>query len=58
MPSVREGRRRQAVHVLDAYNFASNSYWENGLGLDLGYPQPLPTGTELLSDRLMANRLR
>lgn len=38
----------QTVHILDAYNFASNTYWEGVLGLDLTYPQPLPTGTELL----------
>ncbi|NUN68024.1 hypothetical protein HCU40_25805 (plasmid) [Pseudanabaena biceps] len=38
----------QTVHILDAYSFASNSYWEGVLGLELSYPQPLPTGTELL----------
>lgn len=38
----------QTVHVLDAYNFASNAYWEGVLGLDLSYPQPLPSGTAQL----------
>ena len=38
----------QTVHVLDAYNFASNEYWEGVLGLELSYPRPLPVGAELL----------
>jgi Ca2+-binding RTX toxin-like protein len=38
----------QTVHVLDAYNFASNDYWEGVLGLELTYPRPLPVGTDLL----------
>ena len=38
----------QTLHILDAYGFGTNSYWEGVLGVDLGYPQPLPTGTELL----------
>jgi Ca2+-binding RTX toxin-like protein len=38
----------QTVHILDAYNFASNDYWEGVLGLELNYPQPLPVGTDLL----------
>jgi Ca2+-binding RTX toxin-like protein len=38
----------QTVHVLDAYGFNSNAYWESVLGIDLSYPRPLPTGTELL----------
>jgi hypothetical protein len=37
----------QTVHILDAYNFASNAYWEGVLGLELSYPQPLPMGAEL-----------
>lgn len=37
----------QTVHILDAYNFASNSYWEGVLGLDLTYPQT-PAGNTLL----------
>jgi 2',3'-cyclic-nucleotide 2'-phosphodiesterase (5'-nucleotidase family) len=38
----------QTVHVLDAYSFASNDYWEGVLGLELSYPRPLPVGAELL----------
>jgi Ca2+-binding RTX toxin-like protein len=38
----------QTVHILDAYNFASNDYWEGVLGLELTYPRPLPTGTDML----------
>jgi predicted extracellular nuclease/2',3'-cyclic-nucleotide 2'-phosphodiesterase (5'-nucleotidase family) len=38
----------QTLHILDSYGFANNSYWEGVLGVDLGYPRPLPTGTELL----------
>lgn len=37
----------QTVHILDAYSFASNAYWEGILGLELSYPQPLPIGAEL-----------
>ncbi|MEY2883824.1 MAG: hypothetical protein RL490_1548, partial [Pseudomonadota bacterium] len=38
----------QTVHILDAYNYASNAYWEGVLGIDLSYPEPLPTGTALV----------
>jgi VCBS repeat-containing protein len=38
----------QTVHVLDAYGFSSNAYWEGVLGIELNYPRPLPTGIELL----------
>lgn len=30
----------QTVHIIDAYNFASNAYWEGVLGLDLSYTRP------------------
>jgi predicted extracellular nuclease len=38
----------QTLHIVDAYNFASNAYWEAALGVDLSYPRPLPTGGDLL----------
>ncbi len=38
----------QTLHIVDAYNFASNAYWEAALGADLSYPRPLPIGGELL----------
>ncbi|MFZ4688164.1 MAG: choice-of-anchor I family protein, partial [Polymorphobacter sp.] len=38
----------QTVFLLDAYGLATNAYWENALGIDLTYPRPLPTGTELV----------
>ncbi len=36
----------QTVHILDAYGFGSNDYWEGVLGIDLTYPRPLPSGSE------------
>ncbi|KPF79313.1 hypothetical protein IP88_02090 [alpha proteobacterium AAP81b] len=36
----------QTVHILDAYGFGSNDYWEGVLGLDLTYPRPLPSASE------------
>ncbi len=36
----------QTVHIIDAYNFATNAFWEAQLGLDLNYPRPLPSGLE------------
>jgi len=39
----------QTVKILDAYNFASNGYWESELGIDLTYPRPLPSGSDLLA---------
>ncbi|GGE17238.1 hypothetical protein GCM10011529_24690 [Polymorphobacter glacialis] len=38
----------QQVHVLDAYGFASNNYWENMLGVDLTYAVPQPLGSEII----------
>lgn len=38
----------QTLHILDAYGYGNNAAWEALLGMDLGYPQPLPTGTELV----------
>ena len=38
----------QTLHILDAYGLANNAAWQELLGLELSYPQPLPTGTELL----------
>ena len=37
----------QTLHIVDAYNFGSNTYWETTLGVDLTYPRPLPIGDEV-----------
>ena len=42
------GSATQTLHILDAYAFATNSYWEETLGLDLTYPQPLPMANDSL----------
>ncbi len=40
------GSATQTLHILDAYAFANNGYWETTLGIDLTYPRPLPTGND------------
>lgn len=39
----------QTVHIIDAYNFATNAFWEAQIGLDLTYPRPLPGGLETVN---------
>lgn len=36
----------QTLHILDTYAFSTNAFWENALGIDLTYPQPLPAGND------------
>ncbi len=47
--TLSQGGRTQTVHILDAYGFGSNAYWETVTGLDLSYPRPLPGAGELLA---------
>lgn len=42
--TLSSGDATQTLHILDSYAFSTNSFWENALGVDLSYPQPLPLG--------------
>jgi Ca2+-binding RTX toxin-like protein len=44
---LQNGSATQTLHILDAYAFATNAYWEQTLGLDLTYPQPLPAANDV-----------
>jgi Ca2+-binding RTX toxin-like protein len=44
MLTLSNGSATQTLHILDAYAFSTNNFWENALGVDLTYPQPLPIG--------------
>ncbi|MFZ4688162.1 MAG: calcium-binding protein [Polymorphobacter sp.] len=46
--TLSSGAATQTVFLLDAYGAATNAFWENALAIDLTYPRPLPTGTELV----------
>jgi Ca2+-binding RTX toxin-like protein len=53
---ISNGSGTQTLHILDSYAFSTNSFWETELGIDLTYPQPLPTGNDsvLISGLLIA----
>jgi Ca2+-binding RTX toxin-like protein len=42
--TLSNGSATQTLHILDSYAFSTNAFWENALGIDLTYPQPLPIG--------------
>jgi Ca2+-binding RTX toxin-like protein len=44
--TLSNGSATQTLHILDAYAFATNSYWETTLGLNLDYPRPLPLAND------------
>ncbi len=46
--TLSNGSASQTLYILDAYNFASNDYWETALGVELSYPRPLPVGSDLV----------